>query len=73
MIVRGKKVTYTKHMFDRLFRVTDLDMVNEVLLTGKWKPFGKNMYKVSRKFKEKKITLVVKELPDRFKVITIGD
>jgi len=73
MIIRGKRVTYTKHTFDRLFRVKDLNMVNEVLLTGKWKPFGKNMYKVSRTFKGKKITIVVKELPDRFKVITIGD
>lgn len=49
MIVRGKRVTYTKHMFDRLFRVKNLDMVNEALLIGKWKPFCKNMYKVPRK------------------------
>jgi hypothetical protein len=45
--------------------------VNETLLTGKWKPFGKGMFRVRRKFKKQKVTLIVKELPDRFKVITV--
>lgn len=74
MIIRGKEVTYSYHMFERLYRVKDLGIVNETLLTGKWKPFGKNMFKVTRKFKKRKIMLVVKELPDRFKMITVeGD
>jgi len=74
MIIRGKEVTYSYHMFERLYRVKDIDIVNETLLTGKWKPFAKNMFKVTRKFKKRRITLVVKELPDRFKIITVeGD
>ena len=74
MIIRGKEVTYSYHMFEWLYRVKDLDVVNETLLTGKWKPFGKNMFKVARKFKKRKITLIVKELPDKFKIITVeGD
>lgn len=71
MQVRGKEVTYTYHLFDRLYRVKDMGIVNETLLTGKWKPFGKNMFKVTRRFKKRRISLIVKELPDRFKVITV--
>ncbi len=71
MLIKGKGVTYSYHLFERLYRVKDLDVVNETLLTGKWKPFGKNMFKVSRKFKKQKVTLVVKELPDRFKIVTV--
>ncbi len=71
MLIKGKEVTYSYHLFERLYRVKDLDVVNETLLTGKWKPFGKNMFKVSRKFKKQKVTLVVKELPDRFKIVTV--
>ncbi|MBI2172692.1 MAG: hypothetical protein HYT73_00585 [Candidatus Aenigmarchaeota archaeon] len=74
MIIKGKEVTYTYHLYERLYRVKDIDVVNETLLTGEWNAFGKDMFKVSRKFKKRKITLVVKELPDRFKVITVeGD
>lgn len=71
MQIRGKEVIYTYHLFDRLYRVKDIEMVNGTLLTGKWKPFGKNMFKVTRNFKKRRVSLIVKELPDRFKVITV--
>lgn len=72
MIIKGKRVTYSQHLFDRLFRVKDLDDINHALLTGKWRPFADDMYKVTKKFKKRKIELIVRELPDRFKVITVG-
>ena len=68
MIVRGKQVTYTRHVLDKLFSEDHLDIVNNILKTGKWAK-RKNIYHVSSR---EGVILVVKELPDRFKVITIG-
>ena len=69
MIIKGKEVTYTFHVLDKLFREDHLDIVNNILKTGKWKKRSKNIYHVVSK---EGIVIVVKELPDRFKVITIG-
>ena len=68
MQIRGKDVTYSKHLLNKLFREDHLDIVNNILKTGKWEK-QKNVYKVKS---ESGIVLVAKELPDRFKVITIG-
>jgi hypothetical protein len=45
-----------------------LDIVNNILKTGKWEEQA-NVYKVKSR---SGIVLVVKEFPDKFKVITIG-
>jgi hypothetical protein len=68
MILRNKEVTYTRHVLDKLFKEDHLDIINNILKTGKWTK-RKNIYRVSSR---EGIILVVKELPDRFKVITIG-
>ena len=69
MIIKGKEVTYSNHVLDKLFREDHLDIINNILKTGKWVKTGKDIYKVKSK---EGIVLVVRELPDRFKVITIG-
>ncbi|MBI4162098.1 MAG: hypothetical protein HY513_00315 [Candidatus Aenigmarchaeota archaeon] len=68
MQIRGKDVTYSMHLLNKLFREDHLDIVNNILNTGRWEQ-QKNVYKVKS---ESGIVLVVKELPDKFKVITIG-
>ena len=68
MQVRGKEVTYSLHVLNKLYREDHLDIINNVLKTGKWKKQA-SVYKVKSK---SGIVLVVRELPDRFKVITIG-
>ncbi len=68
MQIKGKDVTYSIHLLNKIFREDHLDIVNNILNTGKWEQ-QKNVYKVKS---ESGIVLVVKELPDRFKVITIG-
>ena len=68
MQIRGKDVTYSIHLLNKLFREDHLDIVNNILNTGRWEQQA-NVYKVKS---ESGIVLVVKELPDRFKVITIG-
>lgn len=69
MIIRGKEVTYTNHVLNKLFREDHLDIINNILKTGKWEKKGKYIYDV---VSPDGIILVVKELPDRVKVITIG-
>ena len=69
MIIKGKEVTYTKHVLDKLFSEDHLDIINNILETGKWYKKSKNIYNV---VSGEGIVLIVKELPDRFKVITIG-
>ena len=69
MIIKGKEVTYSNHVLDKLFREDHLDIINNILKTGKWVKTGKDIHKVKSK---EGIVLVVRELPDRFKVITIG-
>ena len=70
MIIRGKHVTYSIHVLDKLFKEDHLDIINNVLKTGKWKKKGKKgIYEIESK---DGIVLVVRELPDRFKVITVG-
>ncbi|GEM_PF-3335409 len=68
MNLRGKEVVYSLHLLDKLFREDHLDVVNNILLTGKWEQ-QENMFKVTSR---SGIILVVKELVDKFKVITIG-
>ena len=68
MQLRGKEVTYSIHVLDKLYRADHLDIINNILKTGKWEK-QTNIYKVKS---ESGIILVVRELPDRFKVITIG-
>ena len=68
MQLRGKEVTYSLHVLNKLYREDHLDIINNILKTGKWEKQG-NVHKVKS---ESGIVLVVKELPDRFKVITIG-
>ncbi len=68
MKLKGKDVVYSLHLLDKLYRKDHLDIVNNILKTGKWEKH-KNVYKVRS---ESGIVIVVKELPDRFKVITIG-
>lgn len=68
MQLRGKEVTYSIHVLNKLYKEDHLDIVNNVLKTGKWEKQA-NVYKVRS---ESGIVLVVKELSDRFKVITIG-
>ncbi|MBS3053852.1 MAG: hypothetical protein J4469_05110 [Candidatus Aenigmarchaeota archaeon] len=69
MIIRGKEVTYTIHVLDKLLREDHLDIINNILKTGKWKRRSKKIYHVTSK---NGVVIVVKELPDRYKVITIG-
>ena len=69
MIVRGKEVRYTIHVLDKLFREDHQDIIDNILKTGKWKKQGKDIYHVSSR---DGIVLVVRELPDKFRVITIG-
>ncbi|MBI2583726.1 MAG: hypothetical protein HYW25_03605 [Candidatus Aenigmarchaeota archaeon] len=69
MKARGKEVVYTLHVLDKLFREDHLDIINNILRTGKWAAKRKGIYKVTSR---NGVVLVVKELPDRFKVITIG-
>ena len=68
MIIKGKDVRYTVHVLDKIFKEDHLDIINNILKTGTWKK-QKNIHLVSSK---EGVVLVVKELPDRFKVITIG-
>lgn len=68
MQLRGKEVTYSMHVLKKLYREDHLDIVNGILKTGKWEKQA-NVYKVKS---ESGIVLVVRELPDRFKVITVG-
>lgn len=68
MQLRGKEVTYSLHVLDKLYREDHLDIINNILKTGKWERQA-NVYKVKSK---SGIVLVVRELPDRFKVLTIG-
>jgi hypothetical protein len=68
MILRNKEVTYTRHVLDKLFKEDHLDIINNILKTGKWTK-RKDIYHVKSR---EGVVLVVKELPDRFKVITIG-
>ena len=68
MILRNKEVTYTRHVLDKLFKEGHLDIINNILKTGKWTK-RKDIYHVKSR---EGVVLVVKELPDRFKVITIG-
>ena len=68
MYIRGKKVVYSIHLLDKLYREDHLDIVNNILKTGKWEKKGV-VYKVISKHG---IMLVVREFPDRFKIITIG-
>ena len=35
MIIRGKRVTYSVHVLDKLFKEDHLDIINNVLMTGK--------------------------------------
>lgn len=68
MKIKGKEITYSVHLLNKLYKEEHLDIVNNVLKTGKWEK-STNVYKV---VSESGIVLVVRELPDRFKVITIG-
>ncbi len=68
MNIRGKEVVYTIHVLNKLYKEDHLDIVNNILKTGTWEKKG-IVYKVTSK---SGIVLVVKDLPDRFKVITIG-
>ena len=68
MQLRGKEVTYSMHVLGKLYREDHLDIINNILKTGKWKKQA-DVYKVKS---ESGIVLVVREFPDRFKVITIG-
>ena len=68
MQLRGKDVTYSIHVLNKLYKEDHLDIINNILKTGKWEK-QTNVYKVES---ESGIVLVVRELPDRFKVITIG-
>lgn len=70
MIIRNKPVTYSNHVINKLFKVDHLEIVNNILKTGKWKKLKrKGLNKV---VSPNGIVLIVRELPDRFKVITIG-
>lgn len=40
MKIRGKNVTYSMHLLGKLYREDHLDIVNNILKTGKWEKKG---------------------------------
>ncbi len=68
MEIKGKEVVYSLHVLNKLYKEDHLDIINNILKTGKWEKKG-NVYRVKS---ADGIVLVVREFQDKLKVITIG-